>query len=319
MSSTSLIKRVSTFLGFSEEVVEGIAKASNRAYVKYSIPKKGGGRRTILHPSKQLKSIQYALNQIVFEKLPVDGIAKAYVYGISSPIKKNANIHKDYKYSLRIDFKDFFPSLQPSDIFNAIKAGGFSEGMNLNEESEDFIEKSCFYNFGNHYGLPIGAPSSPSISNAIMNSLDKELVEIASQIDDDAVVTRYADDIIFSVNEKGACKMFHDRLIKLIENTQSPMLKINKKKTRYMSRGSRRVVNGLFITPNGKVTIGREKKNYIKKLVYKYNTSVLEEHEIKYLSGYLSFILDVEPEFYKKLVVKYSSIVNDIRKMSYHK
>lgn len=314
MLRKSLTDRVSNFLGFTKDQTIKISNVANRSYAKYLVPKKNGNKRLIHHPSKELKSIQYALIQMVFSKLQVHEIAKAYIYGKTSPIKENAQLHKDYKYSVRIDFKNFFPSIRPEDIFLAIKQNSINDEIPFDQESEKFIERCCFIEQRSVQGLPIGAPSSPSISNAVMYSLDAEISSIAEELDDESTVTRYADDIVFSVNEKGICNDFYSKIESLLDNTDSPSLSINNSKTLYMSRGTRRVINGLFITPDGRVTIGRKQKEYIKRLIYKHMKGNIDENDVKYLSGYLSYILDVEPLFYDKLVVKYGPIVNKTRK-----
>ena len=95
-------------------------KRSKKANYSTIAKKKGGGRRTIHHPSKQTKALQYALIEIFLNKLPIHSCAAAYRRNIKSPLLENATIHAKYSYSVRVDFSDFFHSISPLDLFNQI-------------------------------------------------------------------------------------------------------------------------------------------------------------------------------------------------------
>ena len=100
-----------------------------------------------------------------------------------------------------------------------------------------------------------------------------------------------------------------------LERTDSPNLILNDLKTVYMSRGTRRAITGLVVTPQGGVSIGRDRKRYIRSLLHKYSAHLaakngpMAEEELAFLSGMLAFVLDVEPELYNRLAQKYSSDV----------
>src|SRR5712692_1936401 len=60
--------------------------------------------------------------------------------------------------------------------------------------------------FDKKHSLPIGYISSPAISNAVMYDFDKMLYIIVNENQEKigkGVVTRYADDIVFSTDIKG--------------------------------------------------------------------------------------------------------------------
>ena len=142
-----------------------------------------------------------------------------------------------------------------------------------------------------------------------MYELDKQLKSLAIVINKDAEITRYADDIVFSSNDKEASSKFLNGINELLENTESPKLKLNNDKTFYLSKANRRRITGLIITPDGKVSIGRDRKRMIKSLVNNFKYGQLEQEEIYRLQGYLNFVKDVEPEYYTRLVIKYTSEV----------
>ncbi|SNV57733.1 hypothetical protein [Haemophilus pittmaniae] len=77
-------------------------------YKVYEIPKRNSnGKRTIAQPSKELKYIQRALLKFFDGVIPIHDSVFSYKKGIS--IKDNACCHVNYKYLLKMDFKDFFP------------------------------------------------------------------------------------------------------------------------------------------------------------------------------------------------------------------
>ena len=302
----TIIEIIADYLGYSPDIVLEISNKAPRTYRKYNIKKKKGGNRIIFHPSKLTKSLQYAIIETILRELPVHQSAAGYIRGIKSPLLRNAEKHAKFRYSVRIDFEDFFPSLCPDDLIKKVKA--FDKFKDMSIGDEEFLTKSLFvrYHTG-RIGLPIGAPSSPIISNIVMSSLGNEVNKLANFTSIESIYTRYADDLIFSSNEKGACKKFYDCVVNLINNTKSPNLKVNTKKTIFTSRGTKRVITGLYISPVGNVSIGRKNNRYIRKLLFDLKSGGLDKKTKRYLSGYLSFILDVEPDLYNRLVLKYGA------------
>lgn len=147
-----------------------------------------------------------------------------------------------------------------------------------------------------------------------MFELDELLAREALKVDSNSLYTRYADDIVFSTSKKNGCKDFLKKLKSVLINYNHPKLTINSSKTKFMSRKSKRMVTGLIITPQGKVSIGRENKEFIKMLLYQYNKKLLNPEQVSYLTGYLSFIIDVEPAFFNTLVIKYGAVVSNLLK-----
>ncbi len=306
--SSNIIELVSEFLGFTPEVVKSIAKKAPHSYRRYCIPKKkvGAGKRTIFHPSKTTKALQYALMEMVLCDLPIHDCAAAYRRNIKSPLLVNAQKHAHFAYSIRIDFTDFFPSIKPLDLISLIKK--IEHFKQLSKVEKVFIQNALFVRYpNNRVALAIGAPSSPLISNAVMYELDEKLTRVSKSISSNSVYTRYADDLVFSTDKKGGCKEFYEECSGLVNQTDSPKLLINKNKTYYSSRKTKRVVTGLFVCPDKTVSIGRKNKRFIRKLLFDFKNNALDKKSEKYLSGYLSYILDVEPDFYNRLVIKYGA------------
>jgi len=306
----NLIQDISQLLNVSNDEIIRIVKHAQNSYKKFYIKKKNGSNRTIFQPSKSLKSVQYALINLYFNKLPVHNIVFSYKKGLKSPLRENAKKHLNYKFSLKIDFENFFPSIKFIDLKKTLK----SNGLDFCENDFDLLQKIVFPAKHISQGLPIGAPVSPIISNIVMYNLDRKMVYFIKRLNGDNTITRYADDIVFSSNLKKNCTKFYNNLKSYLLDCNSPKLKINDSKTKYLKNGFRKAITGLIITPNLKISIGRKNKRYVKKLVHEYSKNIANEKIINKLKGYLAFILDVEPTFYDSLIMKYGNLVNDIRK-----
>jgi RNA-directed DNA polymerase len=214
--------------------------------------------------------------------------------------------HAKYPYSFRIDFKDFFPSINPDDLYCAIEHPDNQKRLELTVDDKEFLLNVFFIrNADGRLGLPIGAPSSPILSNGVMRSLDVAIDTFSKQ--HEFVYTRYADDLVFSTNRKDESKPFLEGLRTVIANSQHPKPIINEQKTMFMSRNARRVVTGLIINPDSSLSIGRGKKRHLRKYLNDFKYGKLDKPKTHYLQGYLAFILDVEPSLFDRLCLKYGA------------
>lgn len=306
---SGLLNRVAVYVGWSNETTLDYAHNAPRSYRRYYVDKKDGGLREILHPSYVTKALQYALMDICLSDLPVHQSAVAYRKGIQSPLRKNAEAHAPYAYSVRLDMCDFFPSIQPPDLFRILNLNKNSHESELDNNDYEFLKNALFVDSSTRLGrrqyLAIGAPTSPMISNCVMYDLDVIFAQFANA--NGGTYTRYADDLIYSTNKKGECNEFEQYVREIIDNADSPNLLLNGSKTRYLSRKGRRRITGLIVTPNGNVSIGRNRKRFVRKLLHEIRTDGISEKDAGYLQGMLSFILDVEPSLYNRLAQKYGA------------
>lgn len=296
----SVIRDVSKYLSFSIETVWTIADKAPHNYRRYKIRKRNGGYRIIHHPAKETKAIQYALINLIFGNYPIHKSAFAYKRGLHSPLKSNAEIHSKYKFTIRIDFKDFFHSIKYEDLENILHKP-------FSVEEKEFLRCILFLKIHGNYCLTIGSPSSPLLSNIIMFEYDNQISQLVNSIDSNATYTRYADDIAFSSNNKSNCIDFGKQLNELTNKIVSPDLTINTRKTIMLTKANRKIITGLIITPEGKISIGRKNKKYVKKLLNDLRYDKISPDNYKYLKGYLSFISDVEPHFINSVATKYGA------------
>lgn len=298
-----LVGAVSEMIGLQRERICEIARRAPTRYRIKTIPKQKGGHRTIYNPASETKALQYALMHLVLQKLPVSDIAFGYREGISSPLRKNASVHSNKRYTVTLDFHDFFPSIIPTDLELALRRCHTT--CDLDQSDLEFVKRTLFaFSFGRWF-LSIGAPSSPMVSNAVMRDIDSRIKSTALSIDSNGVVTRYADDLCFSTDKKGMCGQFVDALCSILKETPNPRLQINASKTLFSSVGSRRRIVGLIVTPDGRVTVGRNKKREIVAMFHHYLQGRLTREQKSYLQGYVAFVADVDPSFVNTLAMKY--------------
>jgi hypothetical protein len=132
--------------------------------------------------------------------------------------------------------------------------------------------------------------------------VDVALSQLASRIG--GTYTRYADDLYFSTSVKGGCRAFANEVESVLQEEVTPALSLNRSKTFFMSRGTKRMITGIVACPNGSVSIGRKRKRYIRKLLNDLRFGAISTEDRKTLQGYLGFALDVEPDFYNRLATK---------------
>ena len=78
-------------------------------YITFAIPKRSGGKRLIMAPKRRLKMVQRKLLELLVEKLPVSEHAHAFRRGRS--IRTGAEPHVGKRFVLKLDLKEFFPSV----------------------------------------------------------------------------------------------------------------------------------------------------------------------------------------------------------------
>jgi len=304
-------KAIANDLSIPESLIDEAINVA-RTHVKvFRINKRSGGTRQIFHPSKKLKTIQYWLMHSIFSQIPVHNASMAYRDGIS--ILHNAKKHRLSRFFLKMDLKDYFPSISFDDFIPILRAWHKSEKPKwiLDQGAEQLIKMVCFYK---NDRLAIGYPSSPIISNIVMGEFDSRVSElIADEKYGKMIYTRYADDLVFSTNIKGSCVELRKEIINLVQTTVSPNISVNHAKTRLgSSTGGSASVTGLKVCSNGHITIHKKQKDHIRLLLSLYKNDRLKPEEQMSLLGHLSYCHYVAPDFYTKLSKKYFKEIHEL-------
>ncbi len=257
-------KDLATILGVQAKALSFILHKipSSEKYHTFGISKRNGGMREINAPEPRLKMLQKKLATIlywcvdeIYENPPKGLYSHAYLKSRST--FTNAWKHKNRRYVLNLDIKDFFPSIN----FGRVR-GYFikHKSFNLQELTATVIAQIACHN----NQLPQGSPCSPIISNLIAHILDVRLVRFAQK--HKCTYSRYADDITFSTNQSQFPSALAEQSTthrhgwelgkNLTEEIQRAGFEVNTEKTKMQYRGSRQETTGLIV--NKKVNVKSE-------------------------------------------------------------
>jgi hypothetical protein len=293
----SILSLISNETGIALNRLTLIVQTADFRYKSYTIPKRTGGNRLIQHPARELKFLQHWVIEHIFIYARVHRAATAYFKNAS--VRKNALIHSQGRFFLRVDFSDFFSSIKVTDITQLLRQISSDRLAALTDEDIDIIGKIVT----RHGRLTIGAPSSPIISNAVMYEFDDVMTQLADQRA--CVYSRYADDIVFSTEAPRVLENLLQDVRQYVSSQGSPNLQINEKKVGFTSRKRRVRITGLILDCNNEISIGRNAKRKAKSLIHQFILGRLDAGQASYLKGYLGYIKGVEPKFLDALQKKY--------------
>lgn len=216
-------------VGIEYATLANITSRPQDFYRTFAIPKRSGGIRKIDTPRPILMQIQrWLLDQIV-SKSSVSEQAHGFVVGRS--IITNARTHLGCRELLKMDLRDFFPSVTASTVHHIFKDMGYPPNV-CRALSRLVTLGAC---------LPQGAPTSPALSNIACVELDSNLNNLALKYD--LTYTRYADDLTFSGSS------IPSDMTTLVANlTSKSGFSTNDKKTILSPAGHRKIVTGISIS-----------------------------------------------------------------------
>jgi hypothetical protein len=285
-----------------EDELLALIRSAPHRYKVYQIPKRNPGQsRTIAQPAKEVKALQYWVMSNVLNKFRVHPAATGYRKGRS--IAHNARPHARGRFLLKLDFKDFFPSLKARDFRHYLK----KNGVDFDKET---VEALCRVLFWRPKGtkdlcLSIGAPTSPLLSNILMLEFDRSVSAFCAG--QGVAYTRYADDLTFSAKISDPLASVETMVHGLCRRMRHPSLTINEQKTVRVSKGDSRRVTGLVLTNDRQVSLGRDLKRRIRAWVHHFATDRLNQEEVLKLRGMLNYVNSVEPTFIQRLIEKYGT------------
>lgn len=275
-------------------------------YNKVIIKKRSGEDRILLVPTKRLKDIQRKILEHIlpywFENLTEN--VTGFIKGKS--IFDNAKFHLGKKIILKLDIKNFFPSISQDRVYWM-----FKKTFNYNHEISSYLSWLC--TFRNQ--IPQWAPTSPAISNIIAGAIDKRIINYLKHINSDISYSRYADDM--SISFKDLKKLnIESLIIKITKIVEDEGFFFNIEKTKILTNIKCMKVTGLTINwPNISIWRTNYKKMrsmihhiktdwWIKSLQY-HNTDNKTRRSLekfkRIINWKISFINMINPELAKNL------------------
>lgn len=251
----SSLANIADAIGFSTEDLVWLcyerATSEFDHYTRFEIPKRSGGKRLISSPKPKMRQAQSWINLNILNQLKPS--IYCYAFRPNTSIVDNAKQHMNKNVVIKLDIKDFFPSI----TFNRVR--GYFEFLGYNPGVSTVLALLCtdaprvrvtikgrsqIVAVGAR-SLPQGACTSPAIANLIASRLDNRLAGLIKTFNDNWSYTRYADDLTFSTShsEPEIGKII--AAVSHIANEEKFVIKNDK--TRIMRAPRRQSVTGLLV------------------------------------------------------------------------
>lgn len=272
-------------------------------YNRFTIPKRSGGARPIAAPKKSLRVAQRWVFENIVEKLvPNMAVTMAFRPGVS--IVDNARLHAGRAVVMRIDIRNFFPSVTFPRVRGLFESIGYSPGVaTLLGLLCTEAPRAVADHHGTRYAvatgpraLPQGACTSPGLANFSCRRLDARIRGYARKLG--FRYTRYADDLVFSHRDTNAPVDGMRRAVYRILRAEG--FEPNEDKTCVMRSHQLQVVTGIAVNTTPRVS--RDAVRRFRAIAHQCRTRGLEavtaelgRDAYAYLNGYLSFVRMVNP------------------------
>src|ERR1051326_910596 len=120
---SELLDKLGRAVLLTQDELASLIRSAPHRYKVYQIPKRVPGEfRTIAQPAREVKALQYWVMTQILRKFEVHPSATAYQREVS--ILDNARPHRRGRFLLKLDFKDFFPSIKSRDFRYFLKRRG---------------------------------------------------------------------------------------------------------------------------------------------------------------------------------------------------
>lgn len=273
-------------LGRNRTYLLSVVFSPSSHYREFDIPKRRGGTRHISTPYPSLLEMQYWILNNVLNKVKVSPYAHGFAKEKS--IITNAKWHIGNGALLKLDIKDFFPSIKINRVVAVFQSLGYTDRVSF------YLASICTCDGC----LPQGAPTSPILSNIIATPLDYRLSRLCRKFN--LHYTRYADDLTISGDSIPV--KFIDYITEIVEEEG---FCINNTKTQlFTNPGGKRIVTGVSVS-GGVLQLPREYKRQLKQelhyvMEYGYQSHIQKKkiRRINYLDvlkGKVNFWLQIEP------------------------
>jgi len=283
-------------------------------YTRFEIPKRAGGTRLISSPKPKMRVAQSWINENILNKLSPS--IYCYAFRPKTSIVDNANQHVKKNVIVKLDVKDFFPSI----TFNRVR--GYFEYLGYNPGVSTVLALLCtdaprvrvtmkgrsqIVAIGAR-SLPQGACTSPALANLIASRLDSRLAGFINTLSGDWKYTRYADDLTFSTTDK--VPEIGQLIAAVGHIAKDENFEIKSEKTRIMRSPRRQSVTGLIVGDDvriPKATIKRMRALF-HNIETKGKEAVTEElgkDALNVAHGYWAYLYMVSPSQANKYLKKH--------------
>jgi hypothetical protein len=231
-------------------------------HYRYVWVPKSYGMRLMEVPKIRLREIQRRILRGILDPVPVHRAAHGFRRGKSCGTYVEPHVGRDVV--LRMDLRDFFPSIPGARIHALFGTLGYPEAVarTLTALCTNAVPMAiarrgaATWLDAKHLGiphLPQGAPTSPALANLCALHLDLRVDELAKSMD--GAYTRYADDLAISGGEPLRRRMANVSAL-VTQIAMEEGFDVNHRKTRVMHRSHRQVLTGVVV--NAKANVPRQ-------------------------------------------------------------
>ena len=303
-------RQLADALGLSIGQVRGFCyhrdAATSLHYRRFEIAKRDGTPRAIWAPLPRLKASQRWVLRHIVERLPVHGAAHGFLPGRGTV--SNAAVHTGSRIVLKLDVKDFFPTVTWRRVKGVFRRAGYREqvatllALLCTEAPREVVQltgKTYYVSLGERC-LPQGAPTSPGLTNALCLRLDRRLTGLATKAG--WRYTRYADDLTFSHVAGDAKPDFLAKAVAKIVAAEGFTVKASK--TRTARAGNRQTVTGLVVNGDLPPRTPRKLRRQLRAAAHnlKAGKPLPEGETLARLRGYAAYVHMTDPKLGAKLL-----------------
>jgi hypothetical protein len=281
-------------------------------YVSFTIPKANGEPRTITAPRLALRRVQRQILDELLGKLPTHAAAHGFVKRRSAV--SNAKPHEGTQLVIKLDLKDFFPTISYHRVRGLLCGYGFTP------EVADVLAGLTTHRAVLPDGyvvwpgvLPQGAPTSPTLANLICRRLDSRLSGLAKRMG--ARYTRYADDLTFSFAKGMDQKNDLGRFLWWVNQVcQQEGFAENIGKRKILRPSAQQRITGIVV--NSGLAVPRAMRRTFRAILHNCRIHGLASQARgrkdfrAYLLGYASYIRMVQPQLGKQALAEVRALLN---------
>lgn len=283
--------------------------ATSIHYRRFTIPKRDGSERAIWAPLPTLKAAQRWILRNVAEKLLVHGAAHGFLPGRST--LSNASVHVGSRVVVKIDLKDFFPTITLPRVRGIFRKAGYREqvatllALLCTESPREIVEhegQTYYVSLGPRC-LPQGAPTSPALTNTLCLRMDRRLGGLAQRLG--WRYTRYADDLTFSLPQAHLGKPGLGTLLGSVRRiVEGEGFTIHPDKTRVARSGGRQKITGLVVNGDGPPRVSRVLRRQLRAAVHNHaqGKPLKEGESLARLVGHAAYITMTDRAFGARLL-----------------
>lgn len=280
-------------------------------YVEFEIAKAKGGTRRIAAPRKPLRAVQRKILEAILAKVPVHDACHGFVKGRSTVT--NAKPHEGAALVIKLDLKDFFPTVHYRRVVGLFSFLGYNEGVAKQLAALTTYRPKLPDGTVVWPGvLPQGAPTSPALANLACRRLDQRLAKLAEKYG--AVYTRYADDLTLSFAKPpeiriGRLLWFVDAICEMEGFIERP------DKRRILRAKHQQRITGIVV--NAGIHVPRADRKKFRAILFNCKKHGLASQAKgradfeAYLQGYAAYVHMVEPALGAKWMAEVAQLIGE--------